>query len=137
MSYTESVTVRRECAECPRLQTFAELHATTLKTSEELSELMMSGDMSDVLLDSLIEDGYTTEEAEQWLVDNADEILNFNIAELERFDEIKDTMVSLGRKMIAMCRPEGVFVVHVEPEVTICMSMLPASVLDKIDDTDR
>lgn len=130
MQYTETLTIRPECQQCPNLARLADVHAQLDEARLELSHAIMSGEITQALFTGLLQDGYSVEEAEQFLAEKAAAIHTENMAALDEIEAQQAAVTSVSEKMIADCRPEGAFEVPGHVQEHICMSALLAVTLE-------
>lgn len=134
MKYAELLTIPPKCATCPHLAMLAGVYEIADQAREELSLGIMDGEVNSGLFGMLLDEGMSIEEAEQFMVQNAEAIHAENMAALTDMDEKQEALVGVGEKLIADCRPEGAFILSHEPVEALCMSTLMAAVIGSTND---
>lgn len=124
MKYREVVTIPSQCATCPWLDALASRHDMAEEVKDELSVAIMNGEVNQGLFGLLLEEGFSIEEAEKHMADQAEQIHALNIEALEDLDDDQEVTISAGRKLLDSCGPEGAYVDADDSELVVCRSAL-------------
>lgn len=91
---------------------------------DDLSSAIMNGKVDQGLFGLMLEEGFSIEEAEKHMVDQAERIHTLNIEALEDLDDDQALTISVGRKLLDSCEPSGVYVDPDDSELVVCTSAL-------------
>lgn len=137
IEYTDRVTVPDKCKNCPTLKQLAATHDALSENVEELTNAGISGDLNELLVQSIMDiDGATREQAEQAVESQKAIISDETMKALEEFDEARDTQVTIGNLSIALCAGELKLKGKTAAQrvaAYICMSRLQAQSTDHPD----